>query len=638
MSRVSSKSNSSVVTNESAPLVLRPKKSATILILLISLLFVAVGLGMGVSGDWIGYFCAAFFALGIPVFTCRLLPDKFYLLIGSDGFTVCNFRQKYFVPWSVVDKFVVININPIGTSKLKRVGYNLSGLYGTSSLDLEMSKSFAPTEAALPDTYGKKAEALAELMNAHLLKARAQNNVAPLTEILPSREPEIIVTRQERLGAGSGQIREIKIGSQSLALRLLRPADYALVVLCSFLLIGTLAGLGGGAGILDVIVIGFLSFCVYTGWRHVGVIDSRVWKAYIIVFPLLLLYCTAVIILNGTTEAGREEGEPLERLLITLTLLWLAWVAVSGLVSLVLLNTIRISGINLRLPKMLAVLRERRNSQGLNTKTLKRVDKRKGIQLCVFGIVIILIAILMPLPNQTQQVGRALEFYRFLSLLGFLLLIFAQRYLQVSIESLLASDQRRPILFLRSFDDDEKLQFKKADDSLLDFSLETRLSKHFRHFGPFIAIGSPTERVPQLGAARATLPDSVWQSKVMEWIVQSGLIVMYSGKTHWVNWELTKVIEAGKAPNLILIVPELKGSRRKRYEDSALRLERVRQALKDTLWSRSLTSLQVSQNIRALAFHEDGSITVIRSSLRNRDSYHLALLVAHYLTLNKTMT
>src|SRR5262249_41107579 len=131
-------------------------------------------------------------------------------------------------------------------------------------------------------------------------------------------------------------------------------------------------------------------------------------------------------------------------------------------------------------------------------------------------------------------------------LLGCFLLITARRYFQVSADSLLAVDKRKPILFLRSFADDEQVKFGDSDTSssyglpdrlpdvnstqdsnldrpedplavaarssrpigwkasktLLDFSLETRLSNHFTYFGPFIAVGSPKEPVPQIGAAR----------------------------------------------------------------------------------------------------------------------------------------
>jgi hypothetical protein len=69
----------------------------------------------------------------------------------------------------------------------------------------------------------------------------------------------------------------------------------------------------------------------------------------------------------------------------------------------------------------------------------------------------------------------------------------------------------------------------------------------------------------------------------------------------------------GKAPNLILKAPEPKCSRRRRREEMTFRLECVKQAFKDTLWSLSLEDLQASQSIWAIAFSEDISIAVIKA-------------------------
>jgi hypothetical protein len=492
------------------------------------------------------------------------------------------------------------------------------------------------SEGILPNTYGKKAEALADLMNACLLKARVKNKDGSLTEVPPIYETKIIPSRYAKSGVESAQIRELQISHQSRALRFLRPADYALVILCGLWLISVLLDIRTGIGILKLIFIGFMAFCVYTGWRHVGVIDSRVWKTHIIVFPVLLFLCL-VVLSSIDIESNLKGGQVAETLLNILTLLWITSAAVSGFVAMLLLGAIRIGGVNMAVPKLLSMLRNRRISLGFNPKTLKRVNTRRGIIMSVLGVIIILSTALAPLPK-IEPIAQFLKFYGALHLFGFLLLLFAKRYLQTSADSLLSSDKRRPILFLRSFEDDEKQQLKTSEKSFLDFSLETRLAKHFGHFGPFIAIGSPQESVPQLGAARAVLSGHKWQSNVLSWIENASLIIMYAGKTHWVNWELAKVIEAEQIANLILLIPELKGSRCQRDEEITLRFERVRHVFRDTIWSKSLADLPSLQHVRAITFCEDGLVFVIKSRPRNRDSYHLAALVAHYLILNKTMS
>jgi hypothetical protein len=124
---------------------------------------------------------------------------------------------------------------------------------------------------------------------------------------------------------------------------------------------------------------------------------------------------------------------------------------------------------------------------------------------------------------------------------GLLLLILARKYFQVDANSLLVADRRSPILFLRSFGDDEKQIYRWPAMAFLAFSLEARLYYHFSRFGPFVTIGSSTETVPMVGAARVLLSDDEWQPRVPSWIRDTKLIVMYSGTTHWVNWELRQV-------------------------------------------------------------------------------------------------
>ncbi len=163
----------------------------------------------------------------------------------------------------------------------------------------------------------------------------------------------------------------------------------------------------------------------------------------------------------------------------------------------------------------------------------------------------------------------------------------------------------------------------------MDFSLETRLSNHFRFFGPFIAVGSSEETVSTPGAARILLSETEWQDSVWNLIKKSSLIVMYSGKTHWVNWELARVIEAERVPNLILLIPEVE------IPDIIARISQLKIVFANTVWHSSLEKISNFQNVRALKFVSDGSIIIITSRTRNRDAYHLSALVAHYLILGK---
>jgi hypothetical protein len=158
------------------------------------------------------------------------------------------------------------------------------------------------------------------------------------------------------------------------------------------------------------------------------------------------------------------------------------------------------------------------------------------------------------------------------------------------------------------------------------------------YFGPFIAVGSPSEPVPTIGAARVALPDSEWQPRVMAWMSAASAIVMYLGSSRWVTWELAKVVNAGRAAKLILMFPEVGGWRGRTVSaEFEARMTFARQAFWNTKWRDALAACRDPQDVRTLLFRSDGSVIAIVSGPRNRDAYHLAALLAHYILLEETV-
>ena len=100
-----------------------------------------------------------------------------------------------------------------------------------------------------------------------------------------------------------------------------------------------------------------------------------------------------------------------------------------------------------------------------------------------------------------------------------------------SAQALLAEDNRPPVVYLRSFQDDsvtaegtlstpELGAFGGAlvGGMLEDLDLaggtvteEEQLAEALKDVGPFVAIGKPGEKLPQLGASRMYLQDSEWR-------------------------------------------------------------------------------------------------------------------------------
>ena len=444
------------------------------------------------------------------------------------------------------------------------------------------------------------------------------------------------------------RITEIDITKQARALAFLRLAGYALVVLCGLWGIGLLSGLvvglrsdGIGTVVFELIASAILFFATYTGWRHVGVIDPAAWRSYRVVFPLLVAFClfvaASLLIASGSVANLMEQDrtQAVQQLSGLFNALWIAAVSLLGWISLTRLRKKKIPALGTTVDQVLSGLAKKAGVAAVEAAHIKRINKPRGWAIGGAGVLVLLAWNLAPSPHNKILADAMLRMSQQVSLLGFFLLVRARRYFQIDADSLLAVDRRPPILFLRSFEDDEKQRYGGSDRALLDFSLETRLCNHFSRFGPFVAIGSPKETIPQLGAARVLLSDDQWQPQILSWMKEAQLIVMYSGKTHWVNWELRKLLENGCATRLILMVPEIKAWRSsKRGEDISARVEQIRGVFRATPWEEDLLQFGDFVGLRAMLFRPDGSMVMIKSRSRRRDSYHLAALVAHQVLLD----
>jgi len=111
-------------------------------------------------GERMGYFCAAFFGICLLVFLVQLLPRAAYLHLEPGGFTFCSLFRKHSVPWTDVTEFAVARI---GFNRL--VGWDYRPGCCRYTRTASISKAISGCEAALPDNYGMKPQALAELLN-----------------------------------------------------------------------------------------------------------------------------------------------------------------------------------------------------------------------------------------------------------------------------------------------------------------------------------------------------------------------------------------------------------------------------------------------------------------------------------------
>jgi hypothetical protein len=129
-------------------------------------------------------------------------------------------------------------------------------------------------------------------------------------------------------------------------------------------------------------------------------------------------------------------------------------------------------------------------------------------------------------------------------------LALARSCTRVGMHELLGSDRRRPILFLRSFRDDQvKLRAEPrlikrwlagltTGRMLLDHLLIEELST----LGPVVGLGSPGDPVPPYGAARGYFDMGKWQEGVRYLLDQSGLVLIVLDDTPGSWWEIEQVV------------------------------------------------------------------------------------------------
>lgn len=422
---------------------------------------------------------------------------------------------------------------------------------------------------------------------------------------------------------------EIDITRQSRALGILRAVEHWMAIqlgLSAAILIIQIPLYRGAAEFLTLPIASFFGWAAYMFFRQSGAINQEAWNRYLILFPVLFFVSIGVLAFVWTIATIQVYDK--EFLAMASWLFWLATFALLGLGCVLSLLRAPISQLSIPTSQLLAKLNARVLSEPPPLSSVKKIDPIRGTFFSTCAV--LLLGGSLVLFARSDHLLSA--FSGWLLFPGYICAQRARRYFHFSVDSLLTIDKRRPVLFLRSFSDDELQTSQNPQNALLDYSLELRLAKHFSSFGPFIAIGSPSDTVPQLGAARAKLSDNQWQQAVIDWIKSASVVVMYLGKTTWVTWELEQLIKNEQLQNLIVVMPEIRGwSAERRCEELAQRSVRLRLVFRDTLWADQLTSIWDYTSLRALVFRADGSIVLIKSGARSRDSYHFATLIAHFI-------
>ncbi|MEQ1696263.1 MAG: hypothetical protein ABL901_10540 [Hyphomicrobiaceae bacterium] len=195
----------------------------------------------------------------------------------------------------------------------------------------------------------------------------------------------------------------------------------------------------------------------------------------------------------------------------------------------------------------------------------------------------------------------------------------ARRIMQRHADALILSGRYAPIVFLRSFQDENvrvaPISYVRWVTRLFP-RLEEVVLQTVAKMGPPIAIGLPGEKMRRLGAMRAYYDNHAWQPAFKDWVARAHLIVAMAGTTPWALWELRYIIEHGHAGKLILVFPAT--------TNECSRWEKIATAIDGTPWHAAWTATEPA-NVRTLAFGPGGKLQAITSAGSTQADYEFAV-------------
>jgi hypothetical protein len=159
------------------PKTLRASRKKLVLLLFVTLVFVAIGIVeiRSEEASLGGWLCALLFGLGAVVFALNLLPGASYLRLEREGFTFCTLFRRTHMQWARIATF---SVHRIPTKSMVGWSY-VPGFDLGSAAMRSMNQKLAGCDAALPDTYGCNANDLAETLTALHAELVAKKQLAP---------------------------------------------------------------------------------------------------------------------------------------------------------------------------------------------------------------------------------------------------------------------------------------------------------------------------------------------------------------------------------------------------------------------------------------------------------------------------
>jgi len=247
---------------------------------------------------------------------------------------------------------------------------------------------------------------------------------------------------------------------------------------------------------------------------------------------------------------------------------------------------------------------------GINLDPIPTDNPKSGFKWKAMGICFTLIGFLVIGWGGARNLGTLYMFLIAVPLLatGHWLYRRGLRLESIKAETLMQQDDRAPVLYLRSFRSDGS----SAPDTAGILNSwrggeEEQIAKAMNEIGPFVAIGKPNEKLPELGAARTYQKNEDWHEWVKSMMTRSQLVIFRAGATEGFWWEVSQAALLVKPERMAFLLP----FGPKQYEKFRTRAEQIlpcrlpdHPEKKKSIWTRRLGGEIETNNLQAILYFD----------------------------------
>ena len=131
----------------------------------------------------------------------------------------------------------------------------------------------------------------------------------------------------------------------------------------------------------------------------------------------------------------------------------------------------------------------------------------------------------------------------------------------VGADEILSADPRPTVLYLRSFQVDNRGGLLGAGGPLdggmkfLGAPVEEVVADDLATVGPVVAIGKPGEQLKPLGAAQLCCEDDEWQARILDLIkTSSAIVILCELPSDGFRWEIERIVEHADPTTVLGVV------------------------------------------------------------------------------------